>query len=364
MKTYLKSFIKTFSMVLISLFLIIWWFVAYAISFPTTPSWEVLWWKFMNYFNKILVDTWTTSDWTVRKSVDSSNSLKLNWKAEWALVVAKSSQSDSVPWTWVQNKPDLNDLNVNSITFNDWTSITSADWLWWGVTVLDANYEYRLVWTTTNSIACFNISESYIVSDEHCTKDLYWWTNSSQVCILLWWVIENTPNWTVCVFSEKIVSSSNCDAGILVRAIPNWKITSNYRRDNSWNCYKSAPECPLYTKYTTGTSTIASRFDYFGKSQTTATNYNVTYQSTIYSSYWCEISISHSYWDYKHSNITLTNMFGTCGSVSGSYICTTIPSILYYDYQKSRAAEHCVYQIPANPMYSLNLAYLNKVACN
>ena len=113
----------------------------------------------------------------------------------------------------------------------------------------------------------------------------------------------------------------------------------------------AAPECPTYTKYTDGTHSSTHKFSYFWKSQTTATNYNATFYYA-----WCEISSSHAYWDYIHPNLTLTNMSKCVG-----FTCTTIPSISYYDYTTSRAAEHCMYSIPPN---NINIAYLNKVACN
>lgn len=197
---------------------IIWWFtffvtvlllwIAYAatISFPSaTPTWQIAGWKFMNYFNKMLVNTWSSTDGTV------NNSSKLWWKIESQLQVAKSSVSDTVPWTWVQNKPDLSNLTVNSITFSDWTKLTTADWVW-GWTISDPHtYHYDWTW---DKYRC--IRDDWIVMTQdnkdwnnYCRRNLVWWRLDEWHCLWAWWTVVNVSTWKICKFLWTYVSWFN-----------------------------------------------------------------------------------------------------------------------------------------------------------
>lgn len=114
MKNTLLKIWKTILVQSISLSLII-WFVAYAsINFPTSsPDGEPQWWLFMQYFNKILLDTWSTTNWMVKDS-DKVDWLHANdiitawwWIHSWVQVF-----SWVAPITWW-------DLDLSSIVWNN-----------------------------------------------------------------------------------------------------------------------------------------------------------------------------------------------------------------------------------------------------
>ena len=60
LKKYIKDILKTMLFQSITLIILI-WAVTFAVSRPSSiPSWELYWWKFINYFNNI---TWNCSSW-------------------------------------------------------------------------------------------------------------------------------------------------------------------------------------------------------------------------------------------------------------------------------------------------------------
>lgn len=63
-----KSILKLTSLYIALFIIVLWWIWAYAaIDWSQTPSWESFWGGLMkNYFEKILVNTGSNSDWTVK----------------------------------------------------------------------------------------------------------------------------------------------------------------------------------------------------------------------------------------------------------------------------------------------------------
>lgn len=69
----LKLFLKTLFYHILSLIIITWWFVVYAISFPSsTPTWETPWWIFQANFNKIF-DAITISSTNNNVGINKTN---------------------------------------------------------------------------------------------------------------------------------------------------------------------------------------------------------------------------------------------------------------------------------------------------
>ncbi len=96
---FISNFIKWASLML---WMALVFTVVYAVSFPDTPTWETAWWKFMNYFNAMLVNTWSSSDGTVKNSdkVDGLHASDLWW-----LSAATSWGSDKITLYWVTTCP-------------------------------------------------------------------------------------------------------------------------------------------------------------------------------------------------------------------------------------------------------------------
>ncbi len=70
MKIFLKKLFKSLLLQITAFIMLVWLLAFAAITWPTNnPSWSISWGKFMMYFNKMLVDTWTTTDGTVKKAL-------------------------------------------------------------------------------------------------------------------------------------------------------------------------------------------------------------------------------------------------------------------------------------------------------
>lgn len=106
------------------------WLV-YAITWPSTPAWEFLYWWFVSYFEKALVMTWSDTDWVVKKVVDTDNL----WT--WTII----STASWLIWLWTNNpqarfdinwKVKIPNLQLNSITQSwymiVWDIIWNARW--------------------------------------------------------------------------------------------------------------------------------------------------------------------------------------------------------------------------------------------
>lgn len=77
MKTFIKLVCIYF--IIFSIFSI--GLITFAIYWPSnSPSGETKWWVVMQYFNNILVNTWSMSDWTVKKTQKIINQMCGNWQ--------------------------------------------------------------------------------------------------------------------------------------------------------------------------------------------------------------------------------------------------------------------------------------------
>lgn len=140
------------------IWIFLWLLTVFAVNWPSiTPSWEITGGAFMNYFNKILVNTWATTDWTVKKSESlwlngSSAVITISWWLAsisgvpvWNNDIANKAYVDAavsaagggwlnvykydwvtVVWNflWIRDVTDLSYLNVT------WNDIIYSDTLW------------------------------------------------------------------------------------------------------------------------------------------------------------------------------------------------------------------------------------------
>ncbi len=114
-------FFSIFSIIFIS------WIVYAAISWPSTPTWEVAWWKFMNYFNKLVVDDDITATWTVKNSdrVDWLHAADISW---W--LWATTWWYDKFVAYWVTSCPSWWTKAYDWILVNLWWQAI-VDWTSW-----------------------------------------------------------------------------------------------------------------------------------------------------------------------------------------------------------------------------------------
>lgn len=134
----INSFIKTTLIYIWFFMIILWWVWVYAITWPTwTPSWELKNWVIMQYFNKILVNTWSTSTWTVR-------------------MTEKVVNQDCWTWSFLQ----WFDTNWNKICINKFT----YSWLVWTYGSCSASCWW---WTQTRTVVCKR-SDWLTVTDFFC----------------------------------------------------------------------------------------------------------------------------------------------------------------------------------------------------
>lgn len=110
----MKQFLKTFAFHLISLFLVIGIFVAYAINYPSTPpAGETAGGKFAAIFNNILQSG--------NYATDTTGKVKL---------ATLSDNATSVSWTGVTGKPTIIsaevDPKVGTLTAGKWCKVVSG----------------------------------------------------------------------------------------------------------------------------------------------------------------------------------------------------------------------------------------------
>ena len=106
MKEYFKNFIKTFFMVLISLFLVIWGFIVYALTFPASPTWQVDWGKFTQYFNELtngFCPDWQYLNWF--NTDFTRNCLTAPAGATWPQWPAGATWPQWPAWPWISGSP-------------------------------------------------------------------------------------------------------------------------------------------------------------------------------------------------------------------------------------------------------------------
>jgi hypothetical protein len=153
----IKNFIKMLFFHILSLFLVVWWFVVYAINFPSwTPVWETSWWVFQTNFNKIfnaLSFDWTrvwigdsTPDGTLKLDVEWNigatnycDQNGLNCKTTTQMAVDTNANTIcSGTYTYlngdgacrdVRTDGDINDTDTNANTLCSWT-YTYLNWDW------------------------------------------------------------------------------------------------------------------------------------------------------------------------------------------------------------------------------------------
>ena len=103
-KQYFKDIFRTTSVLFISFLLTI-WLVAFAITYPTTPTWQTAWGKFQEYFNKIFTGSCPT--WQAIAGYDTNK--------DPICITTGTGSSGGWGWTWWKNVAltDTNNFDVN-----------------------------------------------------------------------------------------------------------------------------------------------------------------------------------------------------------------------------------------------------------
>ncbi|EKE28545.1 MAG: hypothetical protein ACD_3C00047G0001 [uncultured bacterium (gcode 4)] len=277
-------------------------------------SWVAFAASISDFTNTSISDnTIISKEWYNLANKALSTIFDINWTLkDWSIPASKVSETNG---KWCKS---------------DWTKIVCNQEAptGWSTT---SNYEYRLVWTSTNTIGCYYIPSSTIVDDNFCTKDLAWWLHSSKECVLLGRTVEQDADlWLVCTSTEK--SYSYCYYGLTLNV---WEATSACRRDSSG--YYWSTGILSYDKYINATTKITSTFEYAWKSKTIATN--KTYN-------WCIVASSHSYWIYSHpSNEAITNFKYPDYTVTPTTY--KLKNITYWETLSPLYAESCLAYSPA-----------------
>ncbi len=163
MKKYFKDLLRTTSILAIAITFIIWTLSAFAaITFPSsTPTGEIAWGLFMNYFNKMLVNTWSSTDWTVNKASKLSTPRTIAWVLfDWTANIA-------IPWSGITSKP-----------FNWVWQAWQPTRLWWS-----NDWSNYYVWNPSNFIV--NNVTTPTTSYKHLGL---WWTGRTAI----WAILVNT----------------------------------------------------------------------------------------------------------------------------------------------------------------------------
>lgn len=118
MKNFLLKFIKNIVLQIVSLIIIIWAVAFATISWPTnSPTWEVIGWKFQEYFDKIF--NWSCPTWQAIAWYDSNKD---------PICIATWSGTIGGNWSWWENisLTDTNIFDVNcDYRVNLWDGNTS-----------------------------------------------------------------------------------------------------------------------------------------------------------------------------------------------------------------------------------------------
>jgi hypothetical protein len=112
MKKYFKDLLRTMSIHAIAITFLVWTFTVFATAWSTS-TWETAWWLFMNYFNKMLVNTLPTTNWVSKKA----QSL---WLEAWNTTVVSLSWSNVGIGT---KNPTQKLTIVKDSTLADWQNI-------------------------------------------------------------------------------------------------------------------------------------------------------------------------------------------------------------------------------------------------
>ncbi len=176
------------------LFIVLWifisWFV-YAISWPNTPTWEFFRWWFIAYLDKSLVNTWATTSWVVKKSIDTDN------LGSWTIVSLNSNI-----WIWISTPSSKLDVNWKTKTQNFQLSSQTQSWnilvsdSLWNWTWIKNNYRLKASslmvnwWTYWQN--CFVMEDTSLKCLWYNWNWTIWlWTNASnhyfpQTTLLKW----------------------------------------------------------------------------------------------------------------------------------------------------------------------------------
>lgn len=166
------------------------WFISYAISWPTnSPLSETNWWLLANIFNKILLDTWSLSDWTVKITEKVVNQDCWLWKflqwfdSNWNKICVIPPSTPCTVWTnylWWKCAWQINWYNL--ISTPSWcTNSTTPTCNWWKDSVTKSWGANNIItWITSstnwewNTIALVtNYTDTYAA--QFCYNMIYWW---------------------------------------------------------------------------------------------------------------------------------------------------------------------------------------------
>lgn len=187
-------------------------YAAVAISWPaSTPVWETTWWAFMNYFNKILVDTWSTTDGTVQKANLS------NWVVDNAITSIKI-KDDTIEWLDIKDGTiELFDLSAD-ISF--WLTIDEiwASYKYWINRNCISSREWEFNPWTRKTCKAVIINENFTWTKliiNHPDSWMSWWDSSFQwpifpqqsnaefYCSKKWLAYVSWTQWTPVVSSSQ-----------------------------------------------------------------------------------------------------------------------------------------------------------------
>ena len=175
----IKSFLKWSIFALGFIFTSI--FIVYAITYPATPSSKTWGGEFMNFFNKMLVSTWTTSDGTVKKS-------EWVWQA-WHVQEIYTSNTGSV---WIGTSTPKEKLDIQWWNLNIWAS-------WWTNEIcLNGNcmnnipdkQKWDILFFQDKTIPASAISSAYGTTQNEKVNNLFlwaWYKWVDRVWAQLWW---------------------------------------------------------------------------------------------------------------------------------------------------------------------------------
>jgi len=266
MNKFIKQLFKATFIQLVAFFMIIGSLAVFALSYPTSnPSWEIPGGVFMNYLNKILVDTWSTTDWTVKKA-----EVLTTWCNEWEYLqwfdvdwnkicksiadlanpISADEFSNDVSW-WLNYSIISATTPCPAWTVDLWVRTWSINWLlnwdkdmlasWRDTPSTSADHYYFHTSNFNNfrapwRLCGFNKNINYVIINS---------TTSCPAGTLDFWVRETTWNWIVI----QPVKTWNTIA--LPRDTPS--TSSNYYRDDTyttsvacdswweWLCYTTVP---------------------------------------------------------------------------------------------------------------------------
>ena len=123
-KKYVKDVFRTTSILFISVLFTV-WLVTFALTYPPAPSWQIVWWNFMNYFNKILVNTSSTTDWKVK------NADKLDGYNHTDFIKTETDPTVSIASIFSQCRTEVNNWLAPSYVSNAQCNSDEKVISWW-----------------------------------------------------------------------------------------------------------------------------------------------------------------------------------------------------------------------------------------